>query len=1341
MVLRSCLATGSILNTIYSHSYLEVCIELPNDPKVLLRGWVSSQNNQLGSGHGRLGMFTSRVVVNSAGERSSTPKRIANNSFFPTKHLGLSVMSGLPRPGPPPGKKVPTMRPSSMRPPLNTARGRSATPAHNGRTSPAESVASSRVRSSPAPGTKRKQRDFDQDHGEETNINVVVRCRGRNDREVRENSGVVVSTDGIKGRIVDLSMGPNALSNKTYQFDKVFSPAADQNIIFDEVVAPILDEVCSSGIDNRVLGGFNCTIFAYGQTGTGKTYTMSGDISDILPLPDAAGIIPRVLFSLFNKLESTESENSVKCSFIELYNEELRDLLSADDHVKLKLFEDNNKKGHSSTLVQGMEECHIKTASRGIQLLREGSHKRQVAATKCNDLSSRSHTVFTITVLLKRTTDDGQEYMSSGKLNLVDLAGSENIQRSGAENKRATEAGLINKSLLTLGRVINALVDRGLHIPYRESKLTRLLQDSLGGQTKTCIIATVSPAKSNLEETISTLDYAFRAKNIRNKPQVNQLMSKKTLLKEFTTEIEKLKSELIATRQRNGVYLTQENFEEITTESESRRILSEEQRDKIETMEIHLRNKGQELFSLMTNFQNLKKDNEQAKITLEGTKSILEKTEIVLEHTRQNLAEESMLRKAHQKTEGDLADIGYDMISTLRKTTSDINGLRSKIRRKSDLQSQNRQNWASSQSQVYDTTSLVENRIEQFQAQQELMMNSLSTRMQTFVKDELNKLGASQTFLQEKMKAYNISEQEVNEQTTKACDDVNEVLGEIKTLREEVKERLGAGLNELSVAAEKISENIIIELEAFHTELHSSYSSLGREFKNTFDDLTRCLNEQQDENSQLHLQILNANTALLADEEKQKSVEERQQLLAQITSLINSSAEVQVERMNERISSVSEEISGANAAFNTKQTAYSQGMSAWSDRSKEIVFGVSKARDNVKAKIKTDFAVATQHSASIKDTTTSVHASTVKTVEAQMVHLNAQLHSLDDIVSRIRAQNNAHHTTHTVSLNALSSTVQSSYSSIGDHLSTSFARVQSLESDVAAQTTALKDTLLTLSEDSSIRTPLHELRDSISNQSLMEYSSTGETPQKTSYTVPSTLPRTDSQETILSHLRDRPASTDTVRSPTKGHVFNDATNTTLSDDNFFSSTMAKPNFSHSIITNTHSVPGMAGHSLRELDVNIVSQDSLKSPPLVSPSEVVTGNGGGPPPLKKQNRGEDGGSSKLPMKKMGRKTVGGLGASQGPGDRENLTITNFSASVGPGVVGGRRLRSHGSSSSEMRRRLNDLDVDLWICGSVLGITTFLGYLISGRFAEVMFSAEFPRRCLDFMDCFSLSMNTP
>ena len=545
---------------------------------------------------------------------------------------------------------------------------------------------------------------------------------------------------------------------------------------------------------------------------------MSGDITDMLPLPDDAGIIPRVLHTLFQKLED-EAESTVKCSFIELYNEELRDLLAADDAVKLKIFDDASRKSHGATLVQGMEETHIKSASKGLQLLRIGSHKRQVAATRCNDLSSRSHTVFTITTYIKRTADNGEDIVTSGKLNLVDLAGSENIGRSGAENKRATEAGLINKSLLTLGRVINALVDRSSHIPYRESKLTRLLQDSLGGRTKTCIIATLSPAKSNLEETISTLDYAFRAKNIRNKPQTNQVLSKKTLLREFTMEIEKLKSELIATRQRNGVYLTTDTYEEMTTESESRRILTEEQRDKIETMEANLRNKAQELFMLTSSLNLLKRDHESTRTALEDAQSSLEKTEVVLNHTRQSLAEEEMLREAHADSEHRLANIGQDLIQTLDQTTSDINGLYAKHKRRSDLQALNRNNWLSSQNKVAHITKDIEQRVDDLQCSHGDLMRQLSERLEGFVQDELAKLSESKGFLHEKSAAFEKSESEVNQQTSQARDEMNGVLEGIKTLRGDLKQRVGDGLDGLSAAAKQISDGVVVELEAFHTQV------------------------------------------------------------------------------------------------------------------------------------------------------------------------------------------------------------------------------------------------------------------------------------------------------------------------------------------------------------------------------------------------------------------------------------------------------------------------------------------------------------------------------------------
>lgn len=1097
-------------------------------------------------------------------------------------------------------------------------------------------------------GSKRKERDFEHEHDHETNINVVVRCRGRNDREVRENSGVVVSTEGVKGKKVELSMGPSALSNKTYQFDRVFSPAADQAMLFEDVVEPILDEV---------LSGFNCTIFAYGQTGTGKTYTMSGDITDMQPLPDAAGIVPRVLYSLFNKL-GEDQENSVKCSFIELYNEELRDLLSAEDNAKLKIYDDNSKKGITSTLVQGMEESHIKSASKGLELLRNGSHKRQVAATKCNDLSSRSHTVFTITIYMKRTSDTGEDFVSAGKLNLVDLAGSENIQRSGAENKRAAEAGLINKSLLTLGRVINALVEKGSHIPYRESKLTRLLQDSLGGRTKTCIIATLSPAKSNLEETISTLDYAFRAKNIRNKPQVNQMVSKKTVLKEFTMEIEKLKSELIATRQRNGVYLTHENYEELTTESESRRILCDEQKDKIETMETNLRNKVQELFNLTTNFNGLKKENEQARLMLDGTKSLLEKTEVVLTHTKKTLADETALRKAHQKTEAKLVDIGGDLLSTLSSTTSDINGLYSKIQRKSDLHSLNRNNWESSKGRVTGATSTVEERVESLRLRQEQLLSSMSSRMQGFVTDELQELQQSQRFLQDKTEAFQRSEKEVNLQTAKAKDDVDGVLEEIKTLREDVKQNVGDGLNDLSAAAQRITAGISSELENFHNQLHASYFGLGREFKSIFDDVVKQLSEQQAESERLRQQILSADSTFIEagqesrsafeeamEEERRRAASDREKLLSQISSLITTSAESQERRLTEHIAHASKRIKTSEDDYSVVRQSYNEGADAWVGKSKSLIDSCVRSRENVKQKIKGDWNSANDQTEKIKTTTEAVHDETVRIVDAQMANMDTQLISLDEIVSRVRAQNDAHHTTHTTSLAQLSENVQESYANISTHMETSYTRVGTLDTDMQSRTAELTSTLPELSTSGEILQTLHTLRDETNAAEMADYKPTGQTPAKTTYTYPTSLPKTESHESLLERLRnggsiDDPSPKKERVSPKKNAIYTDSVPTSPTH------------------TRTQSSEG----GLREIDVNITAS---------IPSEPAVDKIGGPGVLKRgttmPNLNLDKSESKLPgIKRIARMTAPGVIAE----GRENFGLS------GAGTTQ-RRLRPRGS----------------------------------------------------------------
>ncbi|KAI9682000.1 MAG: kinesin motor protein cin8 [Caeruleum heppii] len=1164
-------------------------------------------------------------------------------------------MAGLPRPatGQPTKRQTGSMRPPLARPSSARTRSNAQPLSGSGRllsttSSPAASVTSAPPSASAARSpsyqsttVKRRVREL---NDEETNIHVVVRCRGRNDREVRENSGVVLSTDGVKGNSVELAMGPSALSNKTYHFDKVFSPAADQNMIFDEVVTPIL---------NEMLSGYNCTIFAYGQTGTGKTYTMSGDMSDTLGLvSDAAGIIPRVLHSLFKKLEGEETESSVKCSFIELYNEELRDLLSADDSTKLKIYEETSKKGHGATLVQGMEESHISSATDGVKLLGLGSHKRQVAATKCNDLSSRSHTVFTITAYIKRAGDNGEDYVSAGKLNLVDLAGSENIQRSGAENKRAAEAGVINKSLLTLGRVINALVDKGSHIPYRESKLTRLLQDSLGGRTKTCIIATVSPAKSNLEETVSTLDYAFRAKNIRNKPQVNQMVSKKTLLREFTTEIEKLKSELIATRQRNGVYLTAETFEEMTKVSESRKILSEELTDRLALMETSLRNKVEDLYALTANFSTLKRDHDGTKAVLDETKGLLEKTEFVLQNTRETLAEETTMRKAHQTTEAELNVVGGQLLATLGTVVTDVAGLHSKIQRKTDLQAQNRDTWTAAQIQVSTVTQLVEGKVAELQAQQRRQTTDLAARMHDFVYVETQKLASTQKILDQRVQSFETSKDEICKGTLRSRDGMNDILEEIKVLREDVKQRVGEGLNGLSAAAARISAEVINELGSFHDQLHTSYSTLGRDFKNIFEELLKQWSAQRAQVEGLKRELTDASETAMAanaaatrqlDEyvsrERQQSAIDRQDLLRQIEGLVNASGASQNARLEAKVGAIRGDMETSRMTFEAARTQYGEGMDLWSERERSLVEEIVRSRDNLKSKLKKDWMEANEHNSAIQTTTKSVHEETIRIVDAQMRDISLQMQALDDFVSRARSQNGHHHDTHAQSLEALAGGVKDAYASFGGHFDSSHESIQGLRNDMSGMVSAMDETIAPL--ELALSQPLSHLRCSLTDASLDEDVATGDTPQKTQYEYPRLLPRTEDPETLLRGLK-RPADecvevADGAPSKPTSSVFADA------DDEV---ALVRPV--------EEDRPARALFGLKEMDVNV-------SAGYLSGSDSTSSIAAGPdmpPPAKKQHLTDSRLPQKLGVKASMIKLEG----------RENSVMPAFGSSTN------RRLRS-------------------------------------------------------------------
>lgn len=447
----------------------------------------------------------------------------------------------------------------------------------------------------------------------EVNISVIVRARPMNAREVAQGARPVLRLN-TQANIVDVqSIGK--LQGRTYQFDRVFSGEAPQDTFYQEVVSPVIQDF---------LVGFNCTIFAYGQTGTGKSYTMTGEqmaasehvtaakYLDLSAYPKA-GVIPRAINEIFTTLDAQNADYQLRVSHMEVYCEEIYDLLrdSADDREPLRLFEErlpltgkgeprtesyaanvqSGEKASTRLVILGLEEVLVKSPTEVLALLSRSNENRRVAETKMNASSSRSHAIFTISLVTKETHPDQEtDLIKIAKLNLVDLAGSESAGKSGATGDRQQEASKINRSLLTLGRVINALTETKQHIPYRESKLTRLLQDSLGGRTKTCIIATISPCDNAVDETMNTLEYMSRAKKIRNLPEVATRVSGKTVLREYTLEIKRLRDLLSAQKaEHGGVFVKADVFDELNEAANMNREKIQEYQARIDYSEQELK--------------------------------------------------------------------------------------------------------------------------------------------------------------------------------------------------------------------------------------------------------------------------------------------------------------------------------------------------------------------------------------------------------------------------------------------------------------------------------------------------------------------------------------------------------------------------------------------------------------------------------------------------------------------------------------------------------------------------------------------------------------------------------
>ncbi|XP_071786480.1 kinesin-II 85 kDa subunit-like [Asterias amurensis] len=362
------------------------------------------------------------------------------------------------------------------------------------------------------------------------NVRVVVRCRPLNDKEVGQGFKSIVNVDEMRGTLqVKNPSAPRGEPPKSFTFDTVFAPGSKQTDLYNQTARSIVD---------AVMEGYNGTIFAYGQTGTGKTFTMEGVRSQ----PELRGIIPNSFAHIFGQIAKAGDSVRflVRVSYLEIYNEEVKDLLGKDLSARLEVKE----RPDIGVYVKDLSAFVVNNADDMDRIMTLGNSHRSVGSTNMNEHSSRSHAIFSITVERSDIGVDKEQHVRAGKLHMVDLAGSERQSKTGATGQRLKEATKINLSLSTLGNVISSLVDgKSTHIPYRNSKLTRLLQDSLGGNAKTVMCANIGPAEYNYDETISTLRYANRAKNIKNNAKINE-DPKDALLRQFQKEIEELKKRL-----------------------------------------------------------------------------------------------------------------------------------------------------------------------------------------------------------------------------------------------------------------------------------------------------------------------------------------------------------------------------------------------------------------------------------------------------------------------------------------------------------------------------------------------------------------------------------------------------------------------------------------------------------------------------------------------------------------------------------------------------------------------------------------------------------------------------
>ncbi|KAM4669163.1 kinesin-like protein KIF11 isoform 3-T3 [Amazona ochrocephala] len=873
------------------------------------------------------------------------------------------------------------------------------------------------------------------------NIQVVVRCRPFNASERKASSYPVIDCDQARKEVSVRTGGvTDKTSRKTYTFDMVFGAQAKQIDVYRSVVCPILDEV---------IMGYNCTVFAYGQTGTGKTFTMEGERSpneeytwEEDPL---AGIIPRTLHQIFEKLTENGSEFSVKVSLLEIYNEELFDLLNPTPDVgdRLQMFDDpRNKRG---VIIKGLEEITVHNKNEVYQILERGAAKRTTAATYMNAYSSRSHSVFSITIHMKETTIDGEELVKIGKLNL---------------------------------------------------------------------------------ETLSTLEYAHRAKNIMNKPEVNQKLTKKALIKEYTEEIERLRRDLAATREKNGVYISLENYEALNGKLTVQEEQIAEYIDKISVMEEELK-RVTELFTVNKN------ELEQCKTDLQIKEKELEETQKDLQETKIHLAEEEYVVSVLENTEQKLHDTASKLLNTVQETTKDVSGLHAKLDRKKVVDQHNAIVQNTFAGQMNDLFNRIQDSVSENSLKEQQMLTSYSN----FIGDLLSTSSSAANILASVVSASFASikefvSSEVSHVSKKIIQHENLSLdckAELLRLIEEHTSGLGRALNSLTPMLE-----FALGLNCQFQNNMKKYSVMvdkmeghKKEIDTFFEDLSLTLKELREETASGFAQLQSDCENLKEEVEMTRLAHSKS--AAQLMSVLQSQLDVCAQETQKNLTNVLAKSGSLKTTIPTVQEnvhlkTTDLVSSATSNHSKFIASLDNFSQDlrTINAENKMMLEKSTDHCCQLLTNLKNVSQDTDKWGEfmtAQIAdYTNQQLLSLSDKKQQLECLQKKNE-----------DCCDTAMAEIDDHIGKQKAAEGKVLNGLLEKIKVDQEILMKqkLAFDEEAERGLNQVNDFL-QEDLQVDVPTGATPQRKDYFYPVTLVRTEPRELLLKQSRQRQLKLDAV---------------------------------------------------------------------------------------------------------------------------------------------------------------------------------------------------------------------